>query len=286
MDSRRLVLVAAGAGLSIAAALPSTLAAERDDEGTATEAAPTEDVAFEPPAPFTGRVETTATYGGRPRAFVLHVPEALTGPAPLVVALHAHSQTPDSIRDYTALESLAEAEGFAVVFPGGAGGSWNAGGCCEPGTTEDSDDVAFLDEVIALTTDRVPIDQSRIGLTGSSNGAMMALRYACERSEVVASVAIVGGPLMAPCDLEDPVAVLALHGENDHVVPVGGGKNPGFGVTFPAVGPSLEPFRRAGGNVTVNVVRGAGHGWMTPETASFDASRAVWEWVRDHPRAD
>ncbi len=144
--------------------------------------------------------------------------------------------------------------------------------------------MAFLDEVIALSRDKALIDPDRISLAGGSNGAMMALRYGCERSETVASVAVVSGPLVARCTPKRPVPVLVLHGAKDTVIPLKGGRNARLGVTFPPVGASLEPFRRAGGEVKLQVVPRAGHQWMTRAKHGVDATRTLWTWMRDRPR--
>jgi polyhydroxybutyrate depolymerase len=232
----------------------------------------------------TTTIATTKTYAGKPRTFVLHVPDGLLAPAPLVIALHAHSQESKVVRAYTRFEALADEQGFVVAFPEGAAGSWNAGLCCVPGSTDNVDDVSFLDEVIALARTRSVIDPNRIALTGGSNGAMMALRYACERPEVVASVAVVSGPVVTPCAPELPVPVLVLHGAKDRVVPLNGGRNPKLGVTFPPLGPSLEPFRKVGSEVQLQIVPRAGHEWMTRNRHGIDATRAIWSWMRDRPR--
>lgn len=278
MEAGRPLLVLAGGALALLAALPGSQADEAPvpaDQVVSTTAVT--------PASTTV-VPTTQTSDGRPRTFVLHVPDGLLAPAPLVVALHAHSQTTDSIRAYTAFEALADAQGFVVAFPSGAGGSWNAGGCCRPGSVVGTDDVAFLDEVIALAQQRAPVDPDRIAVTGSSNGGMMALRYACERSDTIATAAVVAGPLMAPCSPSNGVSVLVLHGDRDGVVPPGGGPYGPLNVVFPDISASLEPFRSTGSDVDLQVVAGAGHGWMTVEEHGLDATQAVWEWVRDHPR--
>jgi polyhydroxybutyrate depolymerase len=290
MDPRRPLLVAAGAALSLLAGLPQALSAEPAPATPATVLAASVTPAVAEAVPPRGlpgsttNVPTTHSYQGQRRSFVLHIPDGLLAPAPLVVALHAHSQEPKAIRAYSRLEALADEQGFVVAFPEGASGSWNAGLCCVPGSRDQVDELSYLDEVIALARTKAPIDPARIAFTGGSNGAMMALRYACERPEVVASVAVVAGPLVAPCAPELPVPVLVLHGAKDEVVPLNGGKNPKLGVTFPPVGPSLEPFRKAGGEVQLQVVPRAGHDWMIRSRHGVDATRAVWAWMRDHPR--
>ena len=115
---------------------------------------------------------------------------------------------------------------------------------------------------------------------------MMALRYACERSAVVSAVAVVAGTVVAPCAPAAPVAVLALHGTADRTVPLAGGRNERLAADFPAVSTSLQPFRAADGEVSVVPVAGAGHGWMRLGPQGVDATAAVWDWLRDHPRTD
>ena len=292
MELRRTLLVAVGAALSLLAGVPAAMTPATAAPAPQVQAAsvlPDFDE-VPPPAPpdaprgATVTVPTTFFHDGQNREFVLHVPQGLLAPAPLVVALHAHSQEPKHIRAYSRLEQLADEEGFVVAFPEGAAGSWNAGLCCFPGSTKKVDDIAYLDEVIALAQKLAPIDAARINLTGGSNGAMMALRYACERPQLVASVAVVSGPLVAPCPLKEPVPVLFVQGGKDTVVPLNGGRNKFLGVTFPALVPSLEPFRKAGGDVKVLVIPRAGHEWMTRAKHGFDATRGLWTFMRDHPR--
>ncbi len=288
MEPRRLLLVAAGAALSLLAGLPAALGQSSEAPlqvqalGTAaTQVTPPERVGL---PGSTTTVSTSKTYAGKVRTFVLHVPDGLLAPAPLVVALHAHSQESKTIRAYSRLEALADEQGFVVAFPEGAAGSWNAGLCCFPGNRDDVDDVAFLDEVIDLSRRKALIDPNRIAVTGGSNGAMMALRYACERPGIVASVAVVSGPLVAPCTPQRPVPVLVLHGAKDTVIPLQGGSNAKLGVRFPAIAASLEPFRKAGSEVQLQVVPRAGHEWMTRERHGIDATRTIWNWMRDRPR--
>jgi polyhydroxybutyrate depolymerase len=287
MDLRRTLLVAVGAVVCLLAGLP----ASADTGAFEVQAAAAAPAFAEIPPPgqlglpgSTTTIRTTHSHGGQPRSFVLHVPDGLLAPAPLVGALHAHSQEPNKIRAHSQLEALADEQGFIVAFPDGASGSWNAGLCCFPGSVDGVDDVAFLDEVLTLARARAPVDPSRITFTGGSNGGMMALRYACERPKVVAAVAVVAGPLVAPCPLSVPVPVLVLHGAKDTVVPLNGGPNRRLGVTFPPLDGSLEPFRKAGGDVQLRVVPRAGHQWMTESQHGLDATRAIWEFMRDHRR--
>lgn len=237
--------------------------------------------AYAPPPFLPGGTTTVPTsYASRP--YVLHVPAGLLAPAPLVIALHGHSQESADIRTYSRLERLADQQDFVVAFPSGGAGSWTAGTCCFPGSDEGADVVAYLDEVLASIARRVRVDPDRVAVVGGSNGGMMALR--CERPAVIASVAVVSGVNVSACTPAAPVAVLALHGARDNVVPFEGGRNAARRTSFPDVSRSLEPFRRAGGDVQLRIVATAGHTWMTRAAHGVDATRALWDVIRDHPR--
>lgn len=300
MELRRPLLIAAALVLTTAAGVPSALRDAPPAEAAQArlvaqvrpDAVPVGPLAATPvpvgprrvAAAGTTTVPTSWTRGGRTRDVVLHVPEGVRAPAPLVVALHAHSQGPDAVRTYSRLEALADEQGFVVAFPTGADGSWNAGTCCTPASAEDLDDVAYLDEVLRVVRERVPVDPTRIGITGGSNGAMMALRYACERPAQVTAVAVVSGPYVGSCTPRLPVPVLVLHGARDGAVPLGGGPNTALRTSFPPVDRSLDPFRATGAEVRLQVVPTAAHEWMGQERHGVDATRAIWDWVRDHPR--
>ncbi|MCW2615920.1 MAG: Poly(3-hydroxybutyrate) depolymerase-like protein [Frankiales bacterium] len=278
MDRRPLLVAAAALATLLSGVLAAGLPA-RDVMATERQAAAPARAFM---ATLGGTTSVPTADPGRP--YVLHVPDGLLAPAPLVIALHAHSQKPAAIREVSRLERLADEQGFVVAFPTGGDGSWNAGACCYPGSEKQTDDVAHLDEVLASITGRVGIDPDRIAVVGGSNGAMMALRYACARPEVVASVVMVSGTYVSPCAPTAPLSVLALHGAEDEMVPLAGGLNPALRTSFPAVSDALEPFRRAGGDVQLTVVPGGGHNWMTGDADGLDATHALWDFVRDHPR--
>lgn len=240
----------------------------------------------------TGLPGGTRTVALGSRAFVLHVPPRLTGPAPLVLALHGFLQSPDHLRRDTGLEALADRAGFVVAFPLAVGAAWAAGSCCTVASTSTApftskairpdpageDDVDYLDAVVRATRERVDVDPGRIGVTGFSNGAMPALRYACERSGMVSAVAVVAGVLVAPCHPDHPVPVLELYGADDTSVPLAGGVRAALGAVLPPVDRSIDPLRAAGGEVQLRVLPGVRHQWLPGDTD------LVWSWLSSHRR--
>ena len=116
-----------------------------------------------------------------------------THPAPrpwLVIDLHWYTGTAAAAEQQHLFDAKAAATGAIVAYPQGIGNRWNAGGCCglTPETT--ADDVAFITTVINDVLARYPVDPSKIAIGGYSNGGGMAIRYACERSDMVNAVFI------------------------------------------------------------------------------------------------
>lgn len=166
------------------------------------------------------------------RSVMYHVPDG-EGPFPLLIALHGGLGTPRSMMEKSQFDEWADNEGFIVVYPEGIDRTWNAGHCCGKARDQDRDDVAFLEAVLDKV--RAEHDISRIGVTGHSNGAMMAYRFAAESSEVdfVAVVAgAIGGQKNAFADPYEipapgrPVDVLIIHARDDPNVPFDGGRGP------------------------------------------------------------
>ncbi len=178
------------------------------------------------------------------RAFTLHVPGNWDGhsPLPLVVAFHGGGGSRSSADRVTCpggavdspqcFSARAQAMGFAVAFPDGTGSrvlgdvrTWNAGGgrdgwnctsghACQSGV----DDGAYFDALLQEVGALIPVDPTRIYLTGLSNGGAMAHRLACERSQVVAAIATVGsGNQFAAAGgaCPNPIPVLHIHGTAD-----------------------------------------------------------------------
>ena len=157
-------------------------------------------------------------------------PERSPG-TPLVVLLHGLGATAASQDAYFKMSALAEERGFLLALPDGTVNArglrfWNAtDACCGFGATVD--DVAYLTAVIHDVQARFPVDPKRIFLVGHSNGGFMALRLACERSELIAGIVSVAGAAWsnpAKCRAKTPVSVLQVHGTLDATIKYAGGK--------------------------------------------------------------
>jgi polyhydroxybutyrate depolymerase len=234
--------------------------------------------------------EYRTTFAGLPRSFRVFVPEGLSGPAPLVVALHGLDQTARSAQTYMHLQDLPAARRAVVVYPQGWRASWDAGRCCGRAVPARVDDLAFLREVVRLVGEVVPVDPARRSLVGFSNGGMMASRAACGDPRTWASVVLVSAAHVASCRPAPGggVAVLHVHGDADSVVPWAGLSYSRFlGTGLPSVAQTDGLWRRSGASVRTVRLVGAGHGWQTAAPlrgAAYDTSASVLAFALAHAR--
>lgn len=268
----------------------------------------------------TGTKTATVSFGGGNRSYFVHVPTAYDGSKPLAVIIALHGLTDDAgkMEKLTGFDSLADKNGFLVVYPDGIGGSWNAGNCCGTAQTTQVDDIGFLLAVVKDFSAHYCVDPKRIFATGFSNGAYMAQRLGCEKADIFAAIAPVSGEInLKSCKPSRPLPVLEFHGNADFIVPFGGG-----GLTGGAwsVDETIAFWKENGGctdakpaNISKNgnatctgysackggaavelcVLDGCGHQWpSSPEPASLfggkmstdiDASAAIWAFFAAHP---
>lgn len=240
---------------------------------------------------------------GRQRDFIAVVPEG-DGPFPLLVALHGGGGDAANMMDKTGLDQLGLLEGVVVLFPEGTPGlrgadlrTWNAVHCCGRAQEDGTDDVAFLDALIELAAGELPIDRERIGVTGHSNGGMMAHRYGAERSETVALIAPVAGSVggatppgsawKLPLAPSSAIDVLIIHATDDPRVPYDGGQGENLGAQRhdASVQDAVDFWESHGSTVQVVATTG-GHGWpggqpdITPAPASPNASQLIVDRLR------
>ena len=197
-------------------------------------------------------VRHTTAVAGRPRVWYEYRPPGLaSGPAPLVVMLHGFGMTATAMVGLTGIDAAARRDGFTVAFPQGLEKSWNAGGCCGAAAVAQVDDVAMLAAVIQGQVASGAAQAARVYVVGFSNGAMMAYRFACERSDLIAGAAVVEGTLTSACPPHRSVDLLVIHQRDDLIVPLAGNPNPHAApwvlAPLPPVVESLNAWLAAGG---------------------------------------
>jgi polyhydroxybutyrate depolymerase len=153
---------------------------------------------------------------------------------PLIIVLHGFTSNGYVQSIYLGLDTRVDPQQYILVVPDGtenASGQkfWNATrACCA--TSQDElqvDDVAYIRSLIEQAAANYSIDPARIGLIGHSNGGFMALRMACEASDLVTSVVSLAGSTFiddASCaPAAHPVSVLTMHGDADATILYDGG---------------------------------------------------------------
>jgi polyhydroxybutyrate depolymerase len=257
------------------------------------------------PAHGAGRSPTTIatlTVHGVERTYRLHASPSVERARPLVVVVHGAGATATEVERRYHWDPLADREGFVVAYPQGLGRRWD---------DQRTDDVEFLRAVIDDVSTRLPVDAERVYVTGISNGGVMTYRAGCALADIVAAIAPVAAWL-PNCLPATPVSLLHIHGLDDHVLAFDGGDG------YPPVPDGVTRWRRADGcssstdttrarqvtrvrwaecptgvAVELDTIESGRHEWPgatpkpgnDPPSRALDATGAIWEFFRSHPRA-
>lgn len=250
----------------------------------------------------------TFQHDGVTRHYLYHAPQDLPANAPLVFFLHGHGGNAGETRAWIGLDGVADANGFAVVYPQGSGNYegtpyWNAH--TFPGV---DDDIGFLSALARSLQSARGLDPERTFTAGFSNGGMMSYLLAMEAPAVFRGAASVVGAAWGSAweDRENaaPFPLLQISGLDDTVVPVDGIVDPSGGPGAPAHDEIIAYWSERNGCSAVEVdtlnanttrerhvgcaggnevwyyrVDNFGHEWPTVEgSAGFAGAAAIWEF--------
>ena len=209
----------------------------------------------------------------------LYRPTPSPGLAPAVVFLHGTGGVVEWVESETHLAEFAASAGFHLAVPAGLPpypqrpvgflsnpNRWNDGSTTPADPHHSTtDDVTFFDNVFADLVANRGADPQRLYLSGFSNGAGMAFRYAAEgRVPLAAITAVAGHCWINPTALTRPVPTLYLIGDRDPLVPVNGGEvRIPWGnrlVVRPPVSQSLAKWAIANGCESTPISRVVEHG--------------------------
>jgi polyhydroxybutyrate depolymerase len=175
-------------------------------------------------------------HAGAARSYFVYAPPAsrIRGALPpVLIVLHGGGGRARQIMAFTRFNSIAEREGFVVLYPQGVDSSWNDGREFQ-GRDTNTDDVGFLLAMVNdLEQQGISFDRSAVGVTGISNGGFMAIRMACEAAGEIVGIAAVTATMPAEigtrCRPARPVPMLVINGTDDPLVPYQGGLVRAFG---------------------------------------------------------
>lgn len=151
------------------------------------------------------------------RTYEYFVPENIEDGAPLLIFLHGRTGTGKEMEEMTHFNTLAEREGFVMLYPDGIIEDWNFGF-----GPKGVDDLAFLQNLVDEFVEKYKIDRERVYLMGLSNGGRMAYYAACQLPGTFAAVASIDAPMMVVTGDEcasEPVPMLVMMGTKDPILP-------------------------------------------------------------------
>ena len=171
--------------------------------------------------------DETYVHDGITRSYKLYLPAGISPSAPLVFVLHGYTGTASGMVSSTHMNTVADANGFAVCYPQGtpdfSGTShWNIGF-----PNDQVDDLGFLTNLAADLQTIHDLDPTCTYVCGMSNGAMMSYYLGCAASGTFHAIASVSGAITgafaSSCSGNIPVPFMEFHGTNDIIVPYNGG---------------------------------------------------------------
>ncbi len=176
---------------------------------------------------------------GDQRSYVLHLPPSYD-PAraeeySLYVVFHGGGQSADAFYNRPGIDELKTIvdtrENEILVFPNSEPGTdVTLTGKWKPVVTATKDDPLFAFELMDHLVAGLNIDETRVFAAGYSNGGRFVHELASREPERFRAVAEIAGYLKTNFEVGPPIApagtflpILMVHGENDPVVPLGGG---------------------------------------------------------------
>jgi polyhydroxybutyrate depolymerase len=173
-------------------------------------------------APAPGDHDGSLDYAGHALPYRLHIPAGHDGAAllPLVLILHGLYADGAAMQRMTGFDEVANASGFATLYPTDESGRWSAG------HEADHDVVGMLRQLVAAIARELPVDARRIYVSGFSTGALLTHVLACEAADLFAAAAPVAAPLALPasaCKPARPISIMHVHGTSDTFVGYDGG---------------------------------------------------------------
>jgi polyhydroxybutyrate depolymerase len=221
---------------------------------------------------------------GLKRTYRTYVPKDLASGAPLIVVMHGSGENGGQIRLQTGYEfdRLADEHRFAVVYPDGYEGYWNA--CNKVGDYAanrlDINDVQFLTALVDRLARDVGSDRSRVFAAGVSRGGFMAFRLALEAPERFRAVAAVSASVPTLDNFKcrtvarGTSSVLIINGTSDPIIPFAGGEVRLFG--FLARGTVLSSRASARYFANLNHLSGAPETHTLAAADGFGDEQLVW----------
>jgi poly(3-hydroxybutyrate) depolymerase len=161
------------------------------------------------------------TIRGAQADYVVTLPPSYspTTPTPLAFGFHGRNRTHVELQTIDAGGIQTElGTRYIMVYPKSQGGpGWNFNAEVPPS-------IEFFDALYAQITQNYCVDLSRVFAVGHSSGGYFSIILACRYGALLRGIGTVAGALQEQACTTDPVAGLLIHGPNDTVVNINGGR--------------------------------------------------------------
>jgi len=169
-------------------------------------------------------VENVSVNGDN-RQFAVHLPKGWDGKSPLPVLYYFNGMRPDGKPEpesFTGLSDRSDKDSFAVVYMRGSNEGNQTYNNGQKVFANDKDENAYLNKVHDTLSAQLPLDQSRQGLAGFSQGGNEVYALA-PGNKWVASVQSVEGYMTGmEAPLNHPVSEQNIHALHDPIIPENG----------------------------------------------------------------
>jgi polyhydroxybutyrate depolymerase len=165
-------------------------------------------------------VEGCLVAGGHYR---VHAPPDWDGARPLPALIHFHGfrESAEDMMARADITAFTDRNNILFIAPHGAGNTWS-----HPGSpSQNRDEFAFIDAVMADVARRFPLDRERVLVSGFSQGAAMVWNLACYRGDRFSAFLAIAGTFWRPQPDSCPSGartLIQVHGVADRTVPLEG----------------------------------------------------------------
>jgi len=177
-----------------------------------------------------GKYKKTTKIDKLTRSYTLYIPHSYLNneSLPLIIALHPEGVTGEEFADFTKLSQVNSQENFILITPDAIKNEWSDGRKIKENNQSLPDDVKFISTLIDEAIQKYNVNKGKIFVTGFSSGGIMTLRLACELSDKINAVAIVGATFPKDyfklCQPINAVPIIIINSTNDNIIPYQGGK--------------------------------------------------------------
>ena len=153
---------------------------------------------------------------GLARTYRMVVPRHESGERlPIVFHFHGHGNTPESEADRTRLDHLAASQRFVLVYPAAIQGNWLLSELAGPTAGTENGDIRFFDLLLADLTRRLPIDPTRVYVTGMSMGASFVHELAVARADSITAAVAQSGVAPRRIESDRPIPIMIVTGADE-----------------------------------------------------------------------